>query len=133
MVSYWLHVVGHDRVLRTTTLYTLFMVDNEGKQHELKAYGIDKSEDSTVLDLEGVKSVFPGSQAEVYNRPDGEIDILVGSMYRNLQPFVGEDSFTRNRLRLVQSHFGCGFITSGTHPSIILRENIVANYAKNSN
>lgn len=126
MVSYWLHVIGHDRVLRTTTLYTLFMVDNEGKQH-----GIDKiSEESTVLDLEGVKSVFPGAPAEIYDRPDGEKDIIVESMYRNLQPFGGKGSYTRGRLRLVQSHLGCGFILSGTHPSIIARANIVANYPK---
>ena len=53
-------VVGHEKVLRHTTLYTFLMVDNEGTKHEVKAYGIDHiSEDSVILDLDGVKAVFP--------------------------------------------------------------------------
>ena len=119
MVSYWLVVVGHDKVLRSTTLYTLYMTDNTGVRHEIQAYGIDEiSDDSVILDLQGVKAIFPGAPSEVFDRPSGPIDILVGSMYRNLQPFGGEDSFTKGRLRLVRSHFGCGFILTGTHPSI---------------
>ena len=117
MVGNWLVVVGHDKVLRSTTLYTLYLVDNCGKQHEIQAYGIDEiSEDSMILDLDGVKAVFPGAPQEVFNRPAGDIDILIGSIYRNLQPYGGEDSFTRGRLRLVKSLFGCGYILTGTHP-----------------
>ena len=95
MVTYWLVVVGHERVLRTTMLYTLHMVDNIGKRLEIQGYGIDAiSEESVILDLDGVKSIFPGAPREVYDRPDGPIDILLGSMYRNLQPFGGDDAFT---------------------------------------
>ena len=55
MVTYWLVVVGHERVLRSTTMYTFHMVDNLGKRHEVQGYGIDAiSEDSNLLDLEGV-------------------------------------------------------------------------------
>ena len=35
-VSYWLVVVGHERVLRYTTLYTFYMVDISGTKHEVK-------------------------------------------------------------------------------------------------
>ena len=81
MVTYWLVVVGHERVLRSTTLYTLYMVDNTGKRHEIQGYGIDAiSEESVILDLDGVRSIFPGAPRQVYDRPDGPIDILVGSM-----------------------------------------------------
>ena len=38
--------------------------------------------------------------------------------------------FTQGRLRLVRSHFGCGFILTGTHPSITARENVVSEHAK---
>ena len=87
MVTYWLAVVGHERVLRNTMLYTLYLEDNHCRRHEVQAFGIDViSEDSVSLDLSGVKSVFPGAPKEVYNRPDGAIDILIGSAYRNLQP-----------------------------------------------
>ena len=93
IVSYWLVVVGHEKVLRSTTLYTLYLEDNSGKKHEVQAYGIDDiSEDTTILDLDGVKEVFPGAPVEVYNRPHGPIDLLIGSMYKNLQPWGGEDS-----------------------------------------
>ena len=128
MVSYWLVVVGHQRVLRNTMLYTLFLEDNSGKQHQVQAYGIDDiSEDSVILDLEGVKSIFP---AQVYERPDGPIDILIGSMYRNIQPYGGEQEFSRGRLRLVKSLFGCGFILTGTHSSIVARENVLTEHAR---
>ena len=131
VVEFWLVVVGHERVLRKTILYNLTMVDNNGQSHQVQAFGIEQiSEDSRAVDLHGVKTVFPGAPAEVYNRPQGPIDILIGSMFRNLQPFGGEGSFTRGRLRLVRSHFGCGYILTGTHPSISVNENIVASYAK---
>ena len=87
----------------------------------MKAYGIyEISTDSVVLDLNGVQSVFPGAPKEVYSRPDGPIDILIGSSYRNLKPFGGEGSCKIGRLRLVQSHFGCGYILMGTQPEVPL-------------
>ena len=130
-VAYWLVVVGHDRVLRHTTLYTFFMEDNYGQRHEIQGYGIDKiSEDSIVLDLDGVKAIFPGAPREVYQRPAGSIDILVGSMYKNIQPYGGDSGFTKGRLRLVKSLFGCGYILTGTHPSIVQRENCLTAYAQ---
>ena len=51
-------------------------------------------------------------------------------MFKNIQPYGGEAEFTRGRLRLVKSLFGCGFILSGTHPSISVHENTVTTYAK---
>ena len=131
MVAYWLVVVGHQRVLRNTMLYTFYLEDNSGTMHEIKAYGIDAiSEDSTLLDLDGVKTVFPGAPLQVYERPEGPIDILIGSAYRNIQPYGGEDTFTRGRLRLVKSLFGCGFILTGTHSSITSKENVITDHAK---
>ena len=115
-VSYWLVVVGHESVLRETTLYTFFMIDNTGKEHEMQAFGIDQiTEESQTVDLNGVKTVFPGAPKEVFERPSGSVDLLIGSSYMNLQPFGGDDEFTRGRLRLMKSHFGCGYILTGTH------------------
>ena len=131
-IAYWLVVVGHPRVLRYTMLYTLVMVDNQGVGHRIEAYGIDQiTDESVLLDLSGVMTVFPGAPAEVYNRPSGPIDILIGSMYKNIQPYGGEDGFTRGRLRLVKSLFGCGYILTGTHPAITATENTVCDNAKN--
>ena len=130
-VAYWLAVVGYDRVLRHTMLYSFYMEDNFGIKHEVQAYGIDQiSEDTVIMDLEGVKSVFPGAPLEVFDRPHGPIDILIGSMYKNIQPYGGEDGFSRGRLRLVKSLFGCGYVLTGTHPSIRECENSLTAYAK---
>ena len=101
-----------------------------GKKHEVLAYGIDQiSEEAVSVDLTGIKTVFPGAPKEVFNRPCGQIDILIGSAYKNLQPFGGEGSFTIGRLRLVTSLFGCGYIISGTHPSISVKEQEVTTHA----
>ena len=130
-VAYWLVVVGHPRVLRQTTLYTFTMVDNNGAKHTIQAYGIDQITDDTVmLDLDGVKQVFPGAPREVYTRPDGPVHILIGNMYKHIHPCGGEDGFTRGRLRLSKSLFGCGYVLTGTHPAITTAENNVCENAK---
>ena len=130
-ISYWLTVIGHDSVLRNTTLYSFQMVDNSGRVHDIRAFGIDQiTDDSRQVDLTGVRKVFPGAPLEVYQRPSGPIDILLGSMYMNIQPYGGDDGFTRGRLRLVKSLFGCGYILTGTHPSISVAENSLTACAK---
>ena len=112
-------------------LYTFLVKDNQGTRHELQAFGIDQiSDDTTAVDLNGVMSVFPDAPKKVFARPKEPIDILIGSMYMNIQPFGGEDEFTRGRLRLVRSIFGCGYILSGTHPSISVKENTLTLNAK---
>ena len=129
-VSFWLIVVGHDSILRETMLYTFTMVDNAGNEHVLQAFGIDQiTEESQLVDLSGVRTMFPGAPKQVFNRPEGEIDLLVGSMYKNLQPYGGDGEFTRGRLRLVKSLFGCGYILTGTHPSISIKENSITHNA----
>ena len=49
-------------------------------------------------------------------------------MYRNLQPYGGDGSFSQGRLRLVRSLFGCGYILTGTHSSITSQENVLTAY-----
>ena len=51
-------------------------------------------------------------------------------MYKNIQPFGGEDNFIRGRLRLVKRLFGCGYSLSGKHSSITERKNRLTIYAK---
>ena len=130
-VSYWLDVVGHPRILRHTTLYTFSLVDINGVAHTIQAYGIDRiSDDSRVLDLRAIRQIFPEAPDEVFERPVGDIDILIGSMYINLHPYGGDGSCTRGRLLLLKSNFGCGFVLSGTHSDIKTEENTVCRTAK---
>ena len=94
-------------------------------------FGIDQiSEESQAVDLNGVRSVFPGAPKEVFDRPHGSIDLLVGSMFQNLLPYGGQGSFTRGRLRLMNSIFGCGYVLTGTHPSISAKENVLTAHAR---
>ena len=107
------------------------MTDNLGREHEIRAFGIDQITDNCrTVDLSGVRKVFLGAPSEVFDRPQEHIDVLIGSMYRNIQPYRGEDEFTRGRLRLVRSYFGCGYILTGTHPSISVSENTITAYAR---
>ena len=130
-VSYWLEVVGHPRILRRTTLYTFMLVDNNGIRHMIQAYGIDRiSDDSRVLDLRVIQSIFPNAPYEVFDRLVGDIDMLIGSMYKNLHPYNGNESSTIGRLCLLQSHFGCGFVLAGTHAEIKVEENTLCRTAK---
>ena len=89
------------------------------------------SDDERTLDLSGVREVFLGAPAEVFRRPEGPIDLLIGSIYRNIQPYGGNEEFTKGRLRLVRSFFCCGFILTGTHCSIGSVETGLTQHAKN--
>jgi len=106
-IAYWLVVVGHDSVLRHTTLYTFKLTDNYGVEHEVRAFGIEQiTDDSTQLDLSGVQKVFPGAPREVFNRPTGPIDILIGPMYMDIQPYGGDNEFTRGDCVLSRASLG---------------------------
>ena len=107
------------------------MTDNLGREHKIRAFGIDQiTDDCRTVDLSGVRKIFPGAPSEVFARLQRQIEVLIGSMYRNIQPYGGEDEFTRGRLRLVRSYFGCGYILTGTHSSISVSENTITSYAK---
>ena len=69
---------------------------------------------------------------EVWTRPKGKVDILLGANYRALQPAGGleRDGYQREGLRLSESKFGCGWVLSGTHISISSPEHQMTNNAK---
>ena len=49
---------------------------NGGVRHKVKAYGIDQiSQEKVVIKLHGVRAVFPGAPKEVYERPNGPMDL----------------------------------------------------------
>ena len=62
----------------------------------------------------GVKSILPEAPPQVYERPDGPIDVVIVLMYRNIQP-CGDKQ---------------GFILTGTNSSIVAQENVLAEHAK---
>ena len=101
-VEFQLVVVGLETVLRQMTLYTFKMIDNSGQKHMFKAFGIEQiTDDTRLVDLNWVKTA--GAPQKVFTRPTGPIDILVESMFKNIEPYGSEAEFTRGRLRLVKS------------------------------
>ena len=112
-------------------MYTFNLEDNCGVVHTIQAYGIDRiSDHARAVDLRQIKSIFPNAPSEAFDRPTGDIDILIGSMYKNLHQYGGEEDYTKGRLRLLRSHFGGGFVLSGTHADIITEENTLCRSAK---
>ena len=115
-VMYYLRVVGDQYTEKHTKVYNFCLQDNSGETHAIRAYGMEViTEVERVPDLSDLKQLFPGTPAEAFRIPVGEVDLLVGQNYRSLQPKgageVGE-------LRLVDSRFGCGKILTGTHPGV---------------
>ena len=132
-VEYTLKVMDSPPVLKKTTLYELALRDNMGEIYGVSALGIHEITDFSVrTNLDLIKHVFPQAPAAVWRRPVGPIDILIGGDYTNLHPSGGriEDKCEVGNLRLWQSKFGCGWVISGSHSDIKIREHNLTQFAK---
>ena len=115
-ITYYLKVVGQGYTRKETQAYKVPLKDRSGKQWELDVLGIEAitSVDGE-LDLSAVRSQFPKAPPQVFHRPAGAVQLLVGSNYEALQPF---DGVLAGGLRLLESHLGVGNVSSGTDPRI---------------
>ena len=79
-----------------------------------------------------MKHLFPQAPPEVWDRPSGPVDLLIGLDHRELQPAGGlaRDGCAVGSLRLSESRFGCGFIVSGSHPSNVAKEHSLTTAAQ---
>lgn len=85
-MTYYLKVVGQGYVEKQTMMYDLEMTDNTNQVHKVRALGIETvTEEMTGICLDGVKKVFPWAPDHVYNCPGGEINLLIGQNYRDIQ------------------------------------------------
>ena len=84
------------------------------------------------MDLTRIKYLFPKVPQDVWDRPSGPVDLLIGLDNRSLQPAGGlaRDGCAVGDLRLTESRFGCGWVLSGTHPDITLSEHKLTNAAR---
>ena len=129
-ITYYLRVVGQGYSKKSTLMYKLKILDNVGKSHILFALGIDTiSEEIANVSLEGVKHLFPFAPKEAFERPGGEVDLLVGQNYRQLQPWA-DKTRTVGRLRMCDSLFGCGMVLTGYHEEIRIKERSLTNDAR---
>ena len=111
-----LKVVDREARPLQTARYTFEMEDRFGTRHEVVAMGLD---DITTLppdpDLTGIQDLVDGYPAEVLQRPQGEVDILLGLRNSALH---GSTIRQWENLRLLESPLGCGWSLRGTHPAL---------------
>ena len=88
-ITYYPHVVGQGYAKKSTLIYELTLEDKQGPNHTVHALGIDTiSEEVQNICLDGVRYLFPYAPPEAFIRPGGEIQLLIGPNYRQLQPWA---------------------------------------------
>ena len=103
-----------------TRFYRLKLVDNNGKEHSVTAFGVPKISDAiNEVCLDNLKGLFsPETQQlwdQVDTRPAGEVEFLLGGNYLGLHP-VDHESF--ENVKILKSKFGSGYLAAGCHHSI---------------
>ena len=99
-----------------TARYTFELENRFGARHKVVAMGLDAI---TTLppdpDLSGIQDLVAGYPREVLQRPQGEVDILLGLRNSALH---GSTVRQWDNLRLLESPLGCGWSLRGTHPAL---------------
>ena len=99
-----------------TKLYCVELVDMKGGRHLMKAFGLDKlSGPLPTIVMDGIKfefSVKIQNQWDKLARPEGEVDLLIGSEVAHLHPTHME---TAGKMVVKQSKFGTGLVLNGGH------------------
>ena len=99
-----------------TTRYVVEIEDKTGTRHSVRAMGLDTI---TVLppdpDLSPISGLVPGYPPEVLQRPQGDVDLLLGLRDSYLHGCTVQQW---GNLRLLESPLGCGWALRGTHPDL---------------
>ena len=130
MVKFYLKSTGYPARLKTSTIFTLPLRDIQGREHKIRAFGIEDITDTPAQpNLKSLRHLFPQAPEAAFERPSGKVDILLGANYRELQPAGGleRDGCQREGLRLAESKFGCGWVISGSHRSLKAEPRITNN------
>ena len=112
-------------------IYDLTLVDKDGKQVVFKVYGIDKITTAVKrIKLDGIIHLFRGLDGKEVERPEGEIDVLIGFEYAGFHPVQEQSS---GHLLLLKNRFGrC---LGGSHPELTenarkVVQGVVVNHAE---
>ena len=94
-----------------TMEYDFEMVDVHGGRHWVTAVGLDKlTKEAEGGNIKIAFDKFPGVNPEILERPEGEVEVLIGQDYAGYLPEVEERS---GHLLLLRSFFGTGLLLSG--------------------
>ena len=105
---------------KETMIYMVELLNRDGRRRLVRAFGFDNiSEPIGTIELEGVKGMFSAVMQEKWSdwgvRPEGAIQLLVGSEVASLHPIAVE---VVENLVIKSSMFGTGLVLNGGHPSI---------------
>ena len=105
---------------KETMLYIVELLDRDGTRRKIRAFGFDNiSEPIGSVELEGIKYMFSTEMQNKWQdwgvRPDGAVQLLVGSEVAHLHPRTEE---IIDNLVIKSSIFGTGLVVNGGHPSI---------------
>ena len=111
-----LQVVGQTWSIWETVQYAVTLVDQFGKKHLVKAYSIDSitSPMERVL-IDGIMHKFPDTRSLHVERPEGQVDLLVGLDKSSLHPKAVQSV---GDLTLYESMFGTGWVLGGSDPTL---------------
>ena len=109
-------VIDTDYRTVQTARYQLTVLDRDGEPHVITALGL---ESITTLppdpDLSPLLSILGDVPAAVLDRPQGQVNVLIGLRNSRLH---GQDVRDWQDLRLLKTRFGCGWAIRGTHESV---------------
>ena len=105
---------------KDTMLYLVELLDRNGGRRLVKAFGFDSiSEPIGSVELSGIKFLFSAKMQERWidwgTRPDGAVQLLVGSEVAHLHPKFEE---VVGNMVIKTSMFGTGLVLNGGHPSV---------------
>ena len=114
--TFRLKVVDREARPIHTARYQIDVEDGSGQYHAVYAMGLDTI---TVLppdpDLSPLRELLSGYPEDVLDRPQGEVDLLLGLRSSALH---GNTEKQWGNLRLLRSPLGCGWSLRGTHPDL---------------
>ena len=119
-VSYSMQTVDSQGwVQKQGKVYVIRLVSNSGEEFKITAYGVESIADccQSIKVDDSVKSIISEVPSQVWDRPKGEVELLVGSNLTHLMP---KDCYEIDNLRIKSSQFGNGFCLQGTSRAITL-------------
>ena len=109
-------VVGQAWSVWETVQFAVTLVDQYGEKHLVKAYSIESITspmDRVILD--GIIHKFPDTRPLHVERPEGQVDLLVGLDKSSLHP---KAILSVGDLTLYESIFGTGWVLGGGDPAL---------------
>ena len=116
-----LNVAGGEKKRIETEMFSLKLIDRNGKSHDIWGYGVENIiETEDPVDPSSLRDLFPHIPARTFEKLQmRRIDILIGLNYAGLFPSGGEGQDCVDNLKVMKTKFGStGYILGGSHKEL---------------